>query len=221
MRVSGASPGLAQGLGRRAKRSIAWELAAVVPIAATSLLAVPGCGTSEAQDPSYLLVELIPAESASKAPQAARVQISNETTVLTTLCVNIGGPAGEPAASFVLRRDLGKPAEDRIAIEVSGYEAVSGQDTVDTGKEFACPSTLPAPVGPPQIIGVDFCASESRRLSFHVGAECGCGVDGGAGCGCAMDETCGAGLTTEGKDCAETACCKRDVSSACALEPAK
>ncbi|HRI66202.1 MAG TPA: hypothetical protein PK156_18270 [Polyangium sp.] len=182
-----------------------------------------GCSSEAPVDPSYVQVELVPASTATQAPRAVRVVITNEATsaLVASLCVNIEGMPGMPTASFVLRRDAGKPASDRISIEVTPFDLIAGQETVDPGKEFACPSTLPPASGEARKVSVDFCEAETRKLVFHVGAEC-CAGSGGAGgsgsCACMAGFVCGVGLTSAGRPCGPSDCCGESISAACALD---
>jgi hypothetical protein len=182
-----------------------------------------GCSSEAAVDPSYVQVELVPAATAMEAPRAVRVVITKEATdaLVASLCVNIEGMPGMPSASFVLRRDVGKPASDRITIEVTPFVLIAGQETVDPGKEFACPSTLPPASGETRKVSIDFCESEARKLVFHVGAVCcdGSGGGGGSGsCMCMAGLVCGVGLTSAGRACGPAECCSESISSACALD---
>jgi hypothetical protein len=174
---------------------------------AALLAIVPGhgCGADEAKDPSFLLVELVPAAAASPRPGAALVEVLSGTARVARLCVNVGGDAGDPAASFVLRRDADKSAAARISIEVTSFEFLKGADTVEPGKEFACPEPpLPPAVGAVQRLSVDFCAAQSKRLVVHVGATCPCGggvdagVDASGGSGGAGGSGGGAGGSGSG-----------------------
>jgi uncharacterized membrane protein YgcG len=170
-------------------------------------------------------------------PRAAHIRVTGEAAI-TTLCVSVDGPAGAPAASFVLSRDPGKPAADPVTLEITAYDALSGVDGVAPGKEFTCPPTLPPALAAAQVVVLGFCEREARRVSVHVGAECTCGGGGGAGgagggsgggagsgsgggagsgC-CAADQTCGAGLTSSGQVCGPDACCSSRIASPCALE---
>lgn len=209
---------------------------------------VTACGPETAANPSYLLVELVPAESASAEPAAARVVVSGAAGDIATFCVRLGG---DTPASFVLERGAGKPASDRITVEVLAFAALSGQENAALGKEFACPATLPPALTGAQVIETDFCEAQTRRLVFHVGAVCACAEedagtgdagtgdagDAGAGdagvsdagdagvpdagevpCGCAGGFTCGAGLTSAGQSCGPAMCCVTTLSAACALE---
>jgi len=193
-------------------------------LAAASAFSIAGCASEGTQDPSYIRVELVPALTAVQAPRAVRVVINNEKTsaLIASLCVNIEGAPGSTTASFVLRRDVGKPATDRIVVEVTPFDLIAGQETVDPGKEFACPGTLPPALGEVRQIALDFCAEQARTLVFHVGAVCcdGAGGAGGAGgsCTCASGFVCGVGLTSAGKVCGPGECCSQSVSSACALD---
>jgi len=139
------------------------------------------CGADPVQDPSYLLVELVPAISAMQKPAAAQVVVHSGDEIVATFCVNIDGAAGETAASFVLKREADKPADARITVEVTAYQALSGQSNAAVGKEFVCPGALPPALTPVQAVELDFCASQTRHLVFHVGADCGCSgdLDGG------------------------------------------
>jgi hypothetical protein len=185
-----------------------------------------GCGAEAAKDPSYLLVEIVPADTAPNPPKAARVVVTNATTdaEIASLCINTTGEPGKPVASFVLKRDVDKPATDRITIKVFAYDSLGGLDTVDPGKDFVCPGTLPPPlVAEPQSITVDFCEAQTRRLVVHLAAVCGCAdADAGAAdagaCGCGAGTTCGVGVSTSGKVCDSSSCCAEVISSACALD---
>ncbi len=192
-------------------------------LATASALAVLGCSPEAAQDPSYVRVELVPSITAAQIPRAVRVVITNPVTsaLVASLCVNIEGAQGTTTASFVLRRDVGKPATDRIAVEVTPFDLIAGQETVDPGKEFACPSTLPPALSETRKIAIDFCAAKARTLVFHVGAICcdGTGGAGGSGaCMCADGFVCGVGLTSAGKECGPSDCCSDSISSSCALD---
>ncbi len=189
---------------------------------ATSVM-FAGCASEPQKDPSYLLIELVPALTASQVPKAVRIVISNEATsaLIASLCVNIEGTQGTASASFVLRRDVGKPAADRISVEVTAFDTIAGLETVDPGKEFACPGTLPPELGEKRKVSLDFCEAEARTLVFHVGALCCDGGGGGAGgsgtCGCVPGFVCGVGLTSAGKACGPSECCSESISS-CALD---
>ncbi len=183
-------------------------------------------GTEILTAPSYLLVELVQAETAATKPGAARVVVSNADSTITTLCVNIQGEPGAIAASFVLRRDAGKPVDERITIAVTPFFPLTGLDNAAPGKEFACPAMLPPPLRDAQTIEVDFCETQTRRLVFHVGAACTCAPPeadasapdaGSMPCACGTDFTCGAGLSSTGAACGPSSCCTSRVSSACAL----
>jgi len=192
-------------------------------LATLAAFSFAGCSSNAAQDPSYVRVELVPALTAALIPRAVRVVITNEATsgLIASLCVNIEGAQGTTTASFVLRRDVGKPATDRIAVEVTPFELIAGQETVDPGKEFACPATLPPAQGETRKIAIDFCEAETRTLVFHVGAVCcdGSGGSGGGGsCMCGAGFVCGVGLTSAGKECGPADCCSQSISSSCALD---
>jgi len=195
------------------------------------VLMATACASEAAKDPSYVLVELVPTQSSAGTPGAAQIVVSNAAGTITTLCVNLQGDADKPTASFVLKREPTKSASERVQVVVSAYQALSGQDTVEPGKEFACPASVGAPMTPAQTIELDFCEAETRRLVFHVGATCDCAADMDAGmddaggadagpssCACGADLTCGAGLTTDGKSCGASTCCARSISTACALD---
>ncbi len=195
--------------------------------AALGLLVGAGCGSEEVSDPSYLLVQLVPAASAPTKPGAARVVISAGGAEVAALCVNVTGEAGKPTASFVLKRDASKAASARITVTATSFELLKGQDTSQPGEEFACPAPpLPAALGQAQELSVDFCEAQSRKLVVHLGSVCPCApaADAGAGgsgasCGCGEAQTCGAGISTDGRPCDDAMCCSRDVSAACALSP--
>ncbi len=198
------------------------RLGTLFVLATAASVSFAGCGSETVKDPSYVRVEFVPALTAVTIPKAVRVVITNEVTkaLIASLCVNIEGPQGMTTASFVLRRDVGKPATDRISLEVSAYDSIAGQETADSGKEFACPSTLPAEIGEKRKVTIDFCEAEARALVFHVGAVCcdGAGGAGGAGmCGCVSGFVCGVGLTSAGKVCGPSECCSESISS-CALD---
>lgn len=199
------------------------RLGTVFVLAAAMSASFAGCASEAVQDPSYLRVELVPALTAVQVPKAVRVVISNDATnaIIASLCVNIQGAQGTTTASFVLRRDVGKPATDRITVEVTAFDSIAGLETVDSGKEFACPSTLPPELGEKRKVSVDFCEAEARTLVFHVGALCCEGGGGGAGgsgtCGCVSGFVCGVGLTSAGKACGPSECCSESISS-CALD---
>lgn len=198
------------------------RLGTLFVLAATASVSFTGCGSETVKDPSYVRVEFVPALTAVTIPKAVRVVITNEVTkaLVASLCVNIEGPQGMTTASFVLRRDVGKPVTDRISLEVSAFDSIAGQETADSGKEFACPSTLPAEIGEKRKVTIDFCEAEARALVFHVGAVCcdGAGGAGGAGmCGCVSGFVCGVGLTSAGKVCGPSECCSESISS-CALD---
>ena len=194
-------------------------------LATLAALSFAGCSSNAGQDPSYVKVELVPALTAAQIPRAVRVVITSEATnaLIASLCVNIEGTQGMTTASFVLRRDVGKSATDRIAVEVTPFDLIAGQDTVDPGKEFACPATLPVAQGETRKISIDFCEAETRSLVFHVGAVCcdGSGGSGGSGgggsCMCGDGFVCGVGLTSAGKECGPSDCCSQSISS-CALD---
>lgn len=197
-------------------------LAALFFLAVSFAYSVVGC-SPEAQDPSYMRVELVPAITAAKIPRAVRVVITNaaSSALIASLCVNIEGTQGTTTASFVLRRDVGKSAAERIAVEVTPFDLLAGQETVDSGKEFACPATLPPALDEARKISIDFCAAEARTLVFHVGAICcnGMGGAGGSGaCVCEAGFVCGVGLTSAGKACGPSDCCSESLSSSCALD---
>jgi hypothetical protein len=160
---------------------------------------------------------------AAQIPHAVRVVITNEATngSIATLCINIEGDQGTTTASFVLRRDAGKPAKDRISIEVTPFDNIDGQETVDPGKEFACPATLPPALDEAHMIFLDFCEAKTRSLVFHVGAICcnGAGGSGGSGaCMCGAGFICGVGVTSTGKVCGPSDCCSQSISSSCSLD---
>lgn len=221
----------------RRRAALALVVGALLSVSTGAL--VSACGSDVAEDPSYLLVELVPVESPAK-PGAARIVVTKGTTEIAALCVNL---AGDGPASFVLKRDAGKPASDRINIEVLSFASLKGQENAGPGKEFVCPPSLPPVLGDVQTIDVDFCEAQTRKLVFHVGSVCGCedgdagtgddagdasiddagGSDGGdvdagpSSCGCASGFSCGVGLTTTGQTCAPSTCCGTRLSSACAL----
>ncbi|MDC3958348.1 hypothetical protein [Polyangium jinanense] len=230
-----------QGAARetpRPRRRAALALVVGSLLSVTAGMLVSACGSDVTGDPSYLLVELAPVESPAK-PGAARVVVTKGTAEIAALCVNL---AGDNPASFVLKRDAGKPATDRINIEVLSFATLKGQENAGPGKEFACPPTLPPTLGDVQTIDVDFCEGQTRKLVFQVGSVCGCedadagpgddagdagesdagesdggDVDAGPSCGCAPGFSCGVGLTTTGATCAPSTCCGAKLSSACAL----
>lgn len=183
-----------------------------------SLATACSSSDSDADNPSFLRIELIPASQGGPAPQAVLAEISNAASS-TPLCINVTGKSGETTASFVLRRAPERDPTQRVYVKVTAFSSLSGQNNVGSGEEFACPSDFPAPVAAAQELSVDFCPGASRRIVFHVGAQCGC-TDGGTGaCDCEPGQTCSAGLSTMGNACAEGECCSSELSSACALEP--
>lgn len=190
--------------------------AAVFVASALSLLAYVGCSSDATQDPSYLRVELVPAITAAKIPRAVRVVIANESTnaLIESLCIDIEGAQGTTTASFVLRRDVGKLATDRISIELTPFDALDGQDGVGPGKEFACPVTLPPAIGPTRKVSLDFCEAQTRTLVFHVNALC---CDNG-GCICDAGFVCGVGVADTGVACGPSTCCSKSIASACELD---
>jgi hypothetical protein len=145
------------------------------------------CGEDEVLDPSYLLVELVPEDGQGAPPLAARVGVKSGDAEVAALCVNVDGEIGSTTASLVLQRDPGKDAASRITLEVSAYEALSGQSNAGPGAEFPCPAQLPAALGGKQVVSVGFCEREAKRVVFHLGAKCACtgdgGIDGGGGGG--------------------------------------
>ena len=198
-------------------------LVSLFVLAISFAFTVVGCSPEAAQDPSYVRVELVPAITAAQIPRAVRVVITNASTnaLVASLCVNIEGTQGTTTASFVLRRDVGKPVTDRISVEVTPFDLIAGQETVDPGKEFACPSTLPPALSEARKISIDFCEAEARTLVFHVGAICceGAGGAGGSGaCMCGAGFVCGVGLTSAAKVCGPSNCCSESLSSSCALD---
>lgn len=201
-----------------------FRTSALFVLATAASVSFAGCSSDTPQDPAYVLVELVPAMTAVQVPRAARVVITNESTkaLIASLCVNMEGAKGTTTASFVLQRDAGKPATDRINVEVTPYDGIAGQDTASPGKEFACPGTLPMAQSEVRSIAIDFCPSETRTLVFHVGAVCcdGAGGSGGSGgsCMCGAGFVCGVGLTSAGKECGPGDCCSASLSSACALD---
>lgn len=193
-------------------------------LAASAVFSPLGCASEDPIDPSYIRVELVPAITAAQVPRAVRVVIKHQSTdgLIASLCVNMEGTQGTTTASFVLRRDAGSPATNRIIVEVTPFDLIAGQDSVDPGKEFACPTTLPPASGEVRQIEFDFCPREARALVFNVGAVC-CDGSGGAGggggsCMCPTGFVCGVGLTSAGKVCGPGECCSQSVSSACALD---
>jgi len=168
----------------RPRRRAAFALAVGSLLSAAGLVGafgfVAACGSDVAEDPSYLLVELAPVDVPQR-PIAAAVSIAKGGTEIGKLCVRLGD---EPA-SFVLKRDPGKPASDRITIEVRSFVMLSGADNAAPGKEFACPAVLPPSVSDVQSVETDFCEAESHKLVFRVGSVCGCDdmPDGGVGDG--------------------------------------
>ncbi|MDI1445895.1 hypothetical protein [Polyangium sp. 6x1] len=212
----------------RRRAALALAVGSLVSIGAGGLVAA--CGSDVSEDPSYLLVELAPVETPAK-PGAARVVVTKGGAEIAALCVSL---AGDSPASFVLKRDAGKPAADRVNIEVLSFATLKGQENAGPGKEFACPTALPPVLGDVQTIDIDFCEAATRKLVFHVGSVCGCNdADAGPGdagptdagdvdagpssCGCSPGFSCGAGLTTTGQACGPSTCCGTTVSSACAL----
>jgi hypothetical protein len=198
--------------------------AALFVLATSAVFSPAACSSEASQDPSFIRVELIPAITAATIPRAVQVVIKNAATdsAIASLCVNIEGTQGTPTASFILQRDAGKPATDRILVEVTPFDVIDGQGTVESGKEFACPAPLPSAVGDVRQIELDFCAGEARTLVFHVGAIC-CDGSGGAGggagmCTCAPGSVCGVGLASAGKVCGPGQCCDQSIPSACELD---
>ncbi|HVK68738.1 MAG TPA: hypothetical protein VM694_29975 [Polyangium sp.] len=219
----------------RPRRRAALALVTGASLVATTSVLVSACGSDVTGDPSYLLVELVPVEAPAK-PGAARIVVTKGSTEVAALCVNLTGDA---PASFVLKREAGNPASERINIEVLSFATLKGQENAGPGKEFACPSPLPPILGDVQTIDTDFCESATRKLVFHVGSVCACddpdagpsdddagdndagdGGDVDAGpstCGCGVGFSCGAGLSTTGQVCSASTCCGTRLSSACAL----
>ncbi|TKD06326.1 hypothetical protein [Polyangium fumosum] len=219
----------------RPRRRAALALATGASLVTTTGALIAACGSDVTGDPSYLLVELVPVETPAK-PGAARIVVTKGSAEIAALCVNLTGDA---PASFVLKRDAGNPASERINIEVLSFATLKGQENAGPGKEFACPSPLPPILGDVQTIDTDFCEAATRKLVFHVGSVCGCNdADAGPGddagddagdsdggdidagpssCGCAPGFSCGAGLSTTGQVCEASTCCGTRLSSACAL----
>ncbi|MBK9267012.1 MAG: hypothetical protein IPM54_45455 [Polyangiaceae bacterium] len=191
------------------------RIAAPFVLCALPAFAWTGCSSDASQDPSYLRVKLVPAITAATIPLAVRVVIANESTgaLIESLCINIEGVQGTTTATFVLRRDVGKPASDRISIEVTPFDVIAGQDTAEPGKEFACPVTLPAATGDAQKVSVDFCEGETRALQFHVGAIC-CAD---ASCECESGFVCGTGISSPSMSCGPSTCCRESITS-CELD---
>ncbi len=175
-----------------------------------------GCG--EEPDPPgnrYVRVALRAGEVGGVRTRAARVEIltgGEGSASNPALCVNTDGEAGEVAASVVLSRSSGADLSAAVPVRVVAFDQLAGYDLVPVGKEFACPGQLPAPLTPPRIVRVSFCAAEEpREVVFHLASNCTCGEG----------LTCGAGLSTSGQRCAPEECCSAEVSSACALEIAR
>jgi hypothetical protein len=161
------------------------------------------------------------------APRDAVVQVLSGQTSVATVCMRLAAPGASAPASFVLSRAYGMDAGARVSVVVTAFDVIDGDSEADVGNQFTCP--VPAPALPSEAVSVsvDFCASKSEKLVFHVGASCCRTVfDGGtpdAGtpvCGCASGFVCGAGLSVEGNPCGADECCSSSVSDACALEPA-
>jgi hypothetical protein len=111
-------------------------------------------------------------------------------------------------------------------LTITAYRELNGER--GAGLDFGCPPTFPTPLAPPQDLEVRFCAGETRRVVFHVGASCGCGTGAGGGGGaggsgsggapnacCDATQLCGAGISTTGNICGDAECCKRSIGDAC------
>ena len=175
---------------------------------------------SDANNPAFLRVEIVPTDMSGQAPQAVLADIIKAQSTVGRLCINASGKPGETAASFVLRREPDQDPSQRVQITVAAYTSLTGQYTVGPGKEFPCPNELPVPISL-QTISAQFCPGESRAIGFIVGATCGC-ADGGTGsCECPAGQTCSAGLGGQGSRCGAGECCATELSDPCALEPAQ
>jgi hypothetical protein len=187
------------------------------------LLALAGCDDG-VETPSWLRVEITPS-----APQVhnALVLIHGESSTPLPLCVSLGGGT---TASFVLERAADGDVATPVSVEVAPYGDVSG--SLDPGRDFACPPSLPPPLGPSRRLSIAFCAGEARRVHFQLGVGCPCGgsgvggsgVGGGGGAGGGGEATCcddglvcGAGVASTGSICPPDSCCRPAISDACGL----
>jgi hypothetical protein len=201
--------------------------------------ALPACGAQPAKNPAYLLVELDPPPGLAAMPHAVRLQMTSTAKGVSpaTLCLQLEPPGSATPASVALERAYGADATAEVTLEVTPFDALAGGSTGNQGQDFPCPKTLPPPLGPAQVVVVDFCAGKAQKIVFSVGSLCCPAPDGGvsdagepdageppdaggAGCGCDAAQVCGAGLGTDGYACAPGTCCGKRITSACALEPA-
>ncbi|MCS6901368.1 MAG: hypothetical protein RMJ98_17260 [Myxococcales bacterium] len=174
-----------------------------------------GCSEEEILPPDrYLRIVLRAGSVGGTRARAARVELNVGDVEDTppSLCINTDGKEGETVASVVLRRSAGADLSVPVLVRVTAFEQLAGHDLVSAGKEFACPSQLPEPLAPPQMVELPFCdAGEPRDLVFHLAAACPC-TEG---------LTCGAGLSTSGETCSSGECCSARIPNACALELAR
>jgi hypothetical protein len=161
--------------------------ASIAAIAAP--IAVSGCGTQPPKDPSFLLVELDVPSGLAETPHAVQVKITSTAKGVSpaTLCVQLEPPGAAVPASLVLQRDYGADPKPQVTIEVTAFDALAGGSAQNQGKDFPCPTTLPPPIGEPQAVVVDFCATKAQKIVFNVGAQCCSGAPGTPDAGMTSD----------------------------------
>ena len=186
------------------------------------LLLLAACERPSAEQPSWLVVELVPAPGVQ--PLNVEVYIAPADRAAFPVCVGVAGDPGTTTASLLLERSRDADATAPVGLIVTAHGELNGQ--AGTGKDFTCPGTFPPPLAPPQDLEVRFCAGETRRVVFHVGARCGCGTGAGGGGGaggsggapgacCEATQLCGAGVSSTGLICGDSECCDRSIVDAC------
>lgn len=198
--------------------------------AALLLLSMVACERQSSEQPSWVVVELVPAPAAPSAePLNAEVYIAPVDGQAVGVCVGVDGTAGTPTASLLLERARDADATAPVRLTITPYRELGNRMGAPAGEAFTCPDPFPPPLAPPQDLEIRFCAGQTRRVVFHVAARCGCGGEGGAGgagggaggaggsastC-CESTEICGAGISANGSVCGADECCTRLIDDAC------
>ena len=158
----------------------AW-VALALGAALCSVLAVIACSSNQAETQSYLLVELGPAESALIVPRNVHISVAPEGLDPISLCMNIAGQPGAVTASLVLGRSPDRDPSLPVKLTVTPYGTMTGAGS--PGQGFTCPTPLPNPIGPDQVLQVAVCPGEARKIRFEVAAHCACTDSGTGGSG--------------------------------------
>jgi hypothetical protein len=143
------------------------------------LFLLAACSPDAAPQPSWILVQLMPAAGAGEEPLNVRALLSPAGREPFSLCVGVAGTAGTTTASLLLERAADGDAAAPVTVEITPYRELNG--SLGPGLEFTCPPAFPPAIEEPQTLELRFCPGQTRRVVFHLGAQCGCMTLGGVG----------------------------------------